>query len=40
MKDVAKGGSVTSRSRGRSTGSFMVELEDHGEQIAELDVAP
>ena len=39
MKDVAKGGSVTFSFKGSIDGRFVVELEDHGEQIAELDVA-
>jgi hypothetical protein len=40
MKDVAKGGSVSFSFKGSIDGRFVVELEDHGEQIAELDVAP
>jgi hypothetical protein len=40
MKDVAKGGSVTFSFKGSIDGRFVVELEGHGEQIAELDVAP
>jgi hypothetical protein len=40
MKDVPKGGSVTFSFKGSIDGRFVVELEDHGEQIAELDVAP
>ena len=40
MKDVAKGGSVTFAFKGSIDGRFVVELEGHGEQIAELDVAP
>jgi hypothetical protein len=40
MKDVAKGGSVSFAFKGSIDGRFVVELEDHGEQIAELDVAP
>ena len=40
MKDVAQGGSVTFSFKGSIDGRFVVELEDHGEQIAELDVAP
>ncbi len=40
MKDVAKGGSVTFSFKGSIDGRFVVELESHGEQIAELDVAP
>jgi hypothetical protein len=40
MKDVAKGGSVNFSFKGSIDGRFVVELEDHGEQIAELDVAP
>jgi hypothetical protein len=40
MKDVAKAGSVTFSFKGSIDGRFVVELEDHGEQIAELDVQP
>ena len=40
MKDVAKGGSVSFSFKGSIDGRFVVELEDHEEQIAELDVAP
>ena len=40
MKDVAKGGSVTFSFKGSIDGRFVVELEGHGEQIAELDVEP
>jgi hypothetical protein len=40
MKDVANGGSVSFSFKGSIDGRFVVELEDHGEQIAELDVAP
>jgi hypothetical protein len=40
MKDVEKGGSVSFSFKGSIDGRFVVELEDHGEQIAELDVAP
>jgi hypothetical protein len=40
MKDVAKGGSVSFSFEGSIDGRFVVELEAHGEQIAELDVAP
>jgi hypothetical protein len=40
MKDVAEGGSVTFSFKGSIDGRFVVELEDHGEQIAELDVQP
>ena len=40
MKDVAAGGSVTFSFKGSIDGRFVVELEDHGEQIAELDVQP
>jgi hypothetical protein len=40
MKDVPKGGSVTFSFKGSIDGRFVVELEDHGEQIAELDVQP
>jgi hypothetical protein len=40
MKDVEEGGSVSFSFKGSIDGRFVVELEDHGEQIAELDVAP
>ena len=40
MKDVEKGGSVSFSFKGSIDGRFVVELEGHGEQIAELDVAP
>ena len=40
MKDVPKGGSVTFSFKGSIDGRFVVELEDHKEQIAELDVQP
>jgi hypothetical protein len=40
MKDVAAGGSVAFSFKGSIDGRFVVELENHGEQIAELDVAP
>jgi hypothetical protein len=40
MKDVPKGGSVTFSFKGSIDGRFVVELEGHGEQIAELDVEP
>jgi len=40
MKDVRAGGSVTFSFKGSIDGRFEVELEDRGEQIAELDVAP
>ena len=40
MKDVPKGGSVTFSFKGSIDGRFVVELEGHGEQIAELDVQP
>jgi hypothetical protein len=40
MKDVEKGGSVSFSFKGSIDGRFVVELEDHGEQIAELDVSP
>jgi hypothetical protein len=40
MKDVERGGSVSFSFEGSIDGRFVVELEDHGEQIAELDVAP
>ena len=39
-KDVRAGGSVTFSFKGSIDGRFEVELEDRGEQIAELDVAP
>ena len=40
MKDVPKGGSVSFSFRGSIEGRFVVELEDHKQQIAELDVTP
>jgi hypothetical protein len=40
MKDVPAGGSVTFSFKGSIDGRFVVELENHGEQIAELDVQP
>jgi hypothetical protein len=40
MKDVEKGGSVSFSFKGSIDGRFVVELEDHEQQIAELDVAP
>jgi hypothetical protein len=40
MKDVEQGGSVSFSFNGSIDGRFVVELEDHEEQIAELDVAP
>jgi hypothetical protein len=40
MKDVAEGGSVTFSFKGSIDGRFVVELEGHKEQIAELDVQP
>jgi hypothetical protein len=40
MKDVPKNGSVTFSFKGSIDGRFVVELEGHGEQIAELDVQP
>jgi hypothetical protein len=40
MKDVPAGGSVTFSFTGSIDGRFVVELENHGEQIAELDVQP
>jgi hypothetical protein len=40
MKDVEQGGSVSFSFKGSIDGRFVVELEDHGEQIAELDVEP
>jgi len=40
MKDVEKGGSVSFSFKGSIEGRFVVELEDHKQQIAELDVTP
>jgi hypothetical protein len=40
MKDVEKGGSVSFRFKASIDGRFVVELEDHKQQIAELDVTP
>jgi hypothetical protein len=40
MKDVAKGGSVSFSFKGSIEGRFVVELEGHKQQIAELDVTP
>ena len=40
MKDVPAGGSVAFNFKGSIDGRFVVELENHGQQIAELDVAP
>jgi New glue family protein len=40
MEDVPKGGSVTFSFKGSIDGRFVVELENHGEQIAELDIQP
>jgi hypothetical protein len=40
MKDVPQGGSVSFSFKGSIDGRFVVELENHGEQIAELDVTP
>jgi predicted ATP-grasp superfamily ATP-dependent carboligase len=40
MKDVEKGGSASFRFKGSIEGRFVVELEDHKQQIAELDVTP
>jgi hypothetical protein len=40
MKDVEKGGSVSFSFKGSIDGRFVVELEDHEQQIAELDVTP
>jgi len=40
MKDVPAGGSVAFSFKGSIDGRFVVELENHGQQIAELDVAP
>jgi HAMP domain-containing protein len=39
-KDVAAGGSVTFSFPAKIDGRFEVELENHGEQIAELEVTP
>jgi hypothetical protein len=39
-KDVAKGGSVTFAVPGTIEGIFVVELEDHETQIAEVEVDP
>jgi hypothetical protein len=39
-KDVAKGGSVSFSFPAKIDGRFVVELENHGVQIAQLDVAP
>jgi hypothetical protein len=40
MKDVPKGGTVSFSFKGSIEGRFVVELEDHKQQIAELDVTP
>jgi hypothetical protein len=40
MKDVEKGGSVSFSFKGSIDGRFVVELEDHKQQIAELDITP
>ena len=40
MKDVAKGGAVSFSFEASIDGRFVVELEHHEQQIAELDVAP
>jgi hypothetical protein len=40
MKDVEKDGSVSFSFKGSIDGRFEVELEDHKQQIAELDVEP
>ena len=40
MKDVEKGGSVTFNFKATIEGRFEVELEDHKEQIAEVEVTP
>jgi hypothetical protein len=40
MKDVPKGGSISFSFKGSIEGRFVVELEDHKQQIAELDVTP
>jgi hypothetical protein len=40
MKDVAKGGTVSFSFEASIDGRFVVELEHHEQQIAELDVAP
>jgi hypothetical protein len=39
-KDVAKGATVSFSFKGSIEGRFVVELEGHGQQIAELDVTP
>jgi hypothetical protein len=39
-KDVAKGGSVHFRMKATIEGRFVVELEDHKQQIATVDVEP
>jgi hypothetical protein len=39
-KDVAKGGTVHFRFPAKLDGKFVVELEQHGEQIASLQVQP
>jgi hypothetical protein len=40
MKDVEKDGSVSFSFKGSIDGRFVVELEGHKQQIAELDVTP
>ncbi|MGZ4270789.1 MAG: hypothetical protein ACXVSX_16465 [Solirubrobacteraceae bacterium] len=39
-KDVVKGGTVTFSFPAKIEGRFVVELETHGAQIAQLDVTP
>ena len=39
-KDIAKGGTAEFSFKGTIEGRFEVELEDAGEQIAQLDVTP
>jgi hypothetical protein len=39
-KDVTAGGTVSFAFKGSIEGRFVVELEDHKQQIAELDVEP
>jgi plastocyanin len=40
MKDVEAGGKVSFSFKAKSDGAYEVELENHGEQIAELRVEP
>ena len=39
-KDVAKGGSVHFRFKATIEGKFIVELEEHGQTLAEVTVEP